>query len=183
MGVPLESFRAVHRLARQTGRTGNSPPPATLQTAKISGEGYSRVARVFEVFERFGAYRRKSVLHETLVEEFRRANERFGIVKRKDFFPGETFLSRIGLNREIDRLVVRLDKHPEDLAALKNLARASYLRSDRVRLHNVSREILRLDPITQQPLHILAARSGTLAGSRNPFRFWNGACTARAAPW
>jgi len=106
----------------------------------------ARVAALFDVFERFGRARRKAVLSAHFSRSSMRHRNIFVGSDQKYLFPSETLLERMGLNREIDRLVRVLDRNRDDLEALKQLSRAYNLRSDWVHLQQVAREVLRLDP-------------------------------------
>jgi tetratricopeptide (TPR) repeat protein len=66
---------------------------------------------------------------------------------QKHVYPSETLLTKMGLNREIDRLVHKLGRDPEDRKSLYDLARAYYLRSDWLNLHRVTQKILQIDPL------------------------------------
>jgi hypothetical protein len=76
-----------------------------------------------------------------------RAADLFVGPNQKHVFPSETFLAKRGLNREIDRLLNHLDQSPDDMKALRDLARAYYLRSDWLNLYGVSEKILQMEPL------------------------------------
>jgi DNA-binding transcriptional MerR regulator len=65
---------------------------------------------------------------------------------QKRVVPSESFLVRMGLNREIDRLLHRFDKDQEDRRTLRDLCRSYHLRSDWLNLFGVTEALLRLDP-------------------------------------
>src|SRR5262249_1130416 len=118
----------------QQGLTGIPPSPP------------ARVAALFDVFERFGRARRKVLLSALFARSAVRIRHLFVGSDSKYLFPSETLLARMGLNREIDRLVRMIDRNRDDLDALHNLSRAYNLRSDWVHLQQVATHVLRLDP-------------------------------------
>lgn len=144
LGLSLDSFKTWTTLAEsqaekeigplQQGLTGIPPSPP------------ARVAALFDVFERFGRARRKSLLSALFARSAVRIRHLFVGSDSKYLFPSETLLERMGLNREIDRLVRMIDRNHDDLDALHNLARAYNLRSDWVHLQQVATHVLRLDP-------------------------------------
>jgi len=154
LGLGLDSFKAWATLAEaqaekeigplQQGLTGIPPSPP------------ARVAALFDVFERFGRARRKSLLSAHFARSSVRHRHLFVGSDSKYLFPSETLLERMGLNREIDRLVRLLDHNPDNLEALHSLARAYNLRSDWVHLQQVARQVLRLDPENVRALSDLA---------------------------
>jgi len=117
-----------------------------LRARPYEGSRHPETVQLFEVFRLFTAYHRGQALRSQMLGEIERALFRFVDSNFRQIFPSETFLARMGLNREIDRLRIRLARHPGDLNALRNLARAYQLRSDWPRLHEVAMEILRTDP-------------------------------------
>jgi DNA-binding transcriptional MerR regulator/tetratricopeptide (TPR) repeat protein len=147
LGATLAQFQTLAKLVEAHAEGELQQFLAAVHDIPLSNDAYPQVARLFNAFERFGSYRRKAALHSKFIGgAYEHSRYLFVGPNRKYVFPSETFLVRMGLNREIDRLALRLDKHPDDLAALKDLARAYNLRSDWVHLHETAQEILRLDP-------------------------------------
>lgn len=147
MGVSLPQFTTMAGLVSQQAERELTEFLRFLHDIPLPNDGYPQVAKLFDVFERFGAVWRHRALHTRFIQgAYERSRYLFVGPNRKYVFPSETFLERMGLNREIDRLLLRADKFPNDLATQKNLARAYNLRSDWVRLAEVSYKILRHYP-------------------------------------
>lgn len=108
--------------------------------------GYEELIRAAEALREFVHARREYALQIRFLQQTCRSAEILIGPNQNHVFPSETFLARSGLNQEIDRLLRRLDRAPDDLRALRNVARAYYLRSDWLSLDSVARKILHLDP-------------------------------------
>jgi hypothetical protein len=88
--------------------------------------------------------------------------------------PSETLLAKMGLNREIDRLLKQLDQDPRNVHVLIDLSRAYDLRSDWHSVHGVCERVLQLDPgnvrvIAQMMRRVI--RAATPAGRVRSFTF------------
>jgi DNA-binding transcriptional MerR regulator len=146
LGIPLEHFQQLRALAEEQAGRELDNFKARVQEMRLSQDFTQQVARVFSVFDHYGSYRRRVALNRKFLQA---VTESFGQIigtNRQRVFPSESFLARIGLNREIDRLLGILDQDPHDLRALRHLARAYHLKSDWVRLREVAEEILKLAP-------------------------------------
>ncbi|MBI4904297.1 MAG: MerR family transcriptional regulator [Acidobacteria bacterium] len=117
-----------------------------LHSLSDSKEAAPHVARLFSSLERFGAHRRRDALHHLFLDRLRKPGYMFLGPNRRYIFPSRTFLQKMGLFREMDLLLRRLDQNPHDLEALQNLVRASNVSSDWSRLHQAAQEILRVQP-------------------------------------
>jgi DNA-binding transcriptional MerR regulator len=145
-GVPLATFQAINDRIRLEADREMQQFLNSLREIELAGDAYPRVTRLFEVLERFGTQRWKAALNRLFIQRFQKPFEQFIDSDRHLAFPSETFLAQKGLNREIDRLRAALDDQPKNLELMKQLARAYQLRSDWVRLHDLSREILQREP-------------------------------------
>jgi DNA-binding transcriptional MerR regulator/DNA-binding phage protein len=145
-GVDVGRFEKIARLVDQEVDLELDQFHAGLNKLALSGNAYQQVAQVFDAFGRFASFRRRVTLHKYLRSGSRKSAYLFIGQNRKYVFPSETFLERMGLSREIDRLHLRLERNPQDMESLKNLARAYNLRSDWHRLHEVCHDILRQEP-------------------------------------
>ena len=146
LGIPLDHFQQLRALAEEQASRELDNFKNRVQEMHLSPDFSQQVARVFSVFDHFGSYRRRVALNRKFLQS---VTESFGQIigtNRQRVFPSESFLARIGLNREIDRLLGVLDHDPHDLKALRNLARAYNFKSDWVRLREVAEEILKLSP-------------------------------------
>ncbi|MBL8227309.1 MAG: MerR family transcriptional regulator [Bryobacterales bacterium] len=119
---------------------------ANLQALSSSPEAAPQVAKIFSCLERFGAHRRRDALQSLFMNRLRQPGSLFLSPNRTYVFPSRTLLQQMGLFRELDLILRRLDRNPGDLPTLHQLARASYLSSDWARLHTAAQEILRLSP-------------------------------------
>lgn len=111
-----------------------------------SKEPAPQVARLFACLERFGAHRRRDALHHLFLDRMRKPGYMFLGPNRSYVFPSRMFLQRMGLFREMDLLLRRLDHDPHDMEALQSLLRAANVSSDWSRMHQASQEILRISP-------------------------------------
>jgi DNA-binding transcriptional MerR regulator len=146
-GATLEQFRRLSGEIEKSVAGEFQDFIRNLRHLPSSREAAPQVARLFASLENFGAHRRRDSLHTLFLERAREPRSMFLNPNRTYVFPSRTFLQRMGLFRELDLILRQLDKNPNDLNALKNLARASYLSSDWTRLHFAAMEILRLVPL------------------------------------
>ena len=146
MGIPLESFQTINDRIRAEADRETAQFLASLREVELKGDAYPRLARLFEVLEKFATLRWKASLNRLFILRFERSFDRFIGQDRQIIFPSETFFASFGLNQEIDRLRARLAHAPGSLEVMKELARAYQLRGDWVRLHDLSREILNREP-------------------------------------
>lgn len=146
MGIPLDTFQRINERIRTEADRETAQFLASLREIELKGDAYSRLARLFEVLEKFATLRWKASLNSLFIRRFERSFDRFLGQDRQIIFPSESFFSKLGLDREIDRLRARLASTPGDLPAMKDLARAYQFRGDWVRLHDVSQEILTREP-------------------------------------
>jgi DNA-binding transcriptional MerR regulator len=108
---------------------------------------YVNAIQVLNTFEEFIDWKRKDALRTAFFHRLFRTADTFVVgPNQKRIIPSETFLAKMGLNREIDRLLNVLDNNPEDIRSLKGLARAYHLRSDYLNLYGATEKILQLDP-------------------------------------
>jgi DNA-binding transcriptional MerR regulator len=113
---------------------------------RLKGD-YATATRSLNAFEQFVDWKRKDALKTAFFNKMHRSGDTFVGPNQKRVIPSETFLVKMGLNREIDRLLNALDKDPEDRRSLRGLGRAYYMRSDWLSLFGVSEKILQLDPL------------------------------------
>lgn len=146
MGIPLDTFQRINERIRSEADRETAQFLTSLGEIELKGDAYSRLARLFEVLEKFATLRWKASLNSLFIRRFERSFDRFLGQDRQIIFPSESFFSKLGLDREIDRLRVRLASTPGDLVAMKDLARAYQFRGDWVRLHDISKEILSREP-------------------------------------
>lgn len=145
-GATLDQFQ---RLAQSTERQVQeefSQFVGSLQGLSSSREAAPQVAKIFASLERFGAHRRRDALHAMFMNRLRQPGNLFLSPNRTFVFPSRTLLQQMGLFREQDLILRKLDRNPGDVQALHQLARASYLSSDWARLHTAAQEILRISP-------------------------------------
>jgi len=145
-GASLDQFRDLARRMERQAQAEFGHFLASLCNLKGVSEAGTQVARLFTSLERFGACRRREALHSLFMQRLRLPGYIFLSPNRTYVFPSRTFLQRMGLFREVDLILRQLDRKPDDLAALRKLARASYLSSDWVRSRSAAVEILRLAP-------------------------------------
>ncbi len=154
LGLNPLAFKAWSVLAEAAAEKEIAPLTATL--SELPAAPAALTAALFDVFERFVRARRRAVLSQHFLRTSVRHRNLFVGTDQKYLFPSETLLERMGLNREIDRLVRALDRDHDNLPALKDLSRAYNMRSDWVHLQQISREILRLEPGNVRALGDLA---------------------------
>lgn len=145
-GATLDQFQ---RLAQSTERQVQEEFAqfvGSLQGLSSSREAAPQVAKIFASLERFGAHRRRDALHAMFMNRLRQPGNLFLSPNRTFVFPSRTLLQQMGLFREQDLILRKLDRNPGDVQALHQLARASYLSSDWARLHTAAQEILRISP-------------------------------------
>ncbi|MCC6392312.1 MAG: MerR family transcriptional regulator [Bryobacterales bacterium] len=145
-GASLDQFRDLARRMERQTQAEFDHFLASLRNLNAASEASTQVARLFSSLERFGACRRREALYSLFMQRLRLPGYLFLSPNRTYVFPSRTFLQRMGLFRELDLILRQLDRKPDDLAALRNLARASYLSSDWVRSRSAAVEILRLAP-------------------------------------
>jgi DNA-binding transcriptional MerR regulator len=145
-GASLDQFRDLARSMERQAQTEFDQFLAALRNLNAVSEAGTQVARLFSSLERFGACRRREALHSLFMQRLRLPGYLFLSPNRTYVFPSRTFLQRMGLFRELDLILRQLDRKPDDLSALRNLARACYLSSDWVRSRSAALEILRLAP-------------------------------------
>ena len=134
-GIRKEADTELHQI--QCGSQVKGPARADYGTA----------LRMLDAFDQFAHWTRKESLCVSFSLQTHRSTNLFVGPNRKHVLPSETFLSEMGLNREIDRLLGGLDRSPQNRKALSDLARAYNLRSDWFSLSGVSQQILQLDPM------------------------------------
>ena len=117
-----------------------------IDSKQIARGDYATPLRMLDAFEQFAHWSRKKSLGVSFRAGTYHSTHLFIGASRKHVLPSETFLTEMGLNREIDRLLNGLDHSPQNRKALSDLARAYYLRSDWLSLSGVSNQILQLDP-------------------------------------
>jgi DNA-binding transcriptional MerR regulator len=145
-GAPLEQFANLSQSTEKQVQDEFAQFVASLKGLSSSRETAPQVARIFACLERFGAHRRRDALHSLFMNRLRQPGNLFLSPNRTYVFPSRTLLQQMGLFREQDLILRRLDRNPGDLQALHQLARASYLSSDWARLHTAAQEILRISP-------------------------------------
>jgi len=146
LGVPLAEFAALSkRIDTEATRTVQDILSG-LHALRISGEADPRLGQLFNVYERFGGLRWRAAINRRLIECFERAWKRYRGSNLQSLIPSETFFTKLGLNKEIDRLHRHLSREPGDLKAMKDLERAYHYRSDWVRIHDLCLQILVRDP-------------------------------------
>ncbi|MCS7027098.1 MAG: MerR family transcriptional regulator [Bryobacteraceae bacterium] len=145
-GASLEQFARLAQSMEKQAQEEFAQFLAGLQALPSSRETAPQVAKLFSCLERFGAHRRRDALQSLFMSRLRQPGNLFLSPNRTYVFPSRTLLQQMGLFRELDLILRKLDRNPRDLAVLHQLARASYLSSDWARLHTTAQEILRLCP-------------------------------------
>ena len=146
LGIKLEDLRPVaERIKKETEAELVELRHAVDPEHTARGD-YATALRTLDAFDQFAHWSRKESLWAAFNAETYHSTHLFVGPNRKHVLPSETFLSEMGLNREIDRLLNGLDRSPQNRKALSELARAYYLRSDWFNLYGVSNKILQLDP-------------------------------------
>jgi len=145
-GAPVDQFTALAQSVEKQAQLEFQQFLKNLDGLNASREAGVQVARLFSSLERFGSLRRKDELHALFIQRLQQPGNLFLSPNRTYVFPSRTFLQRMGLFRELDLLLRQVDRTPDDLSALRSLARACYVSSDWSRLHGVSQQLLRLIP-------------------------------------
>ncbi len=145
-GATLDQFSRLSREIEKSVVSEFEDFIHSLPHLPSSREPATQVASLFASLENFGAHRRRDSLHTLFLQRARESRNMFLNPNRTYVFPSRTLLQRMGLFRELDLILLQLDRNTNDLKALKKLARASYLSSDWTRLHFAAQEILRLVP-------------------------------------
>ncbi len=146
-GIKPEALRPVVARIREEAEAELTEFRRAIDPHHTARGDYAKALRMLDAFDQFAHWSRKESLgHCFCADSFQSANLFVG-PNRKHVLPSETFLSEMGLNREIDRLLSGLDRSPRNRKALADLARAYYLRSDWFSLSGVSARILQLDPM------------------------------------
>lgn len=147
LGVKLEDLAGLAKDIRQQAQSHFTAYQQTLTS--ISGKSspdYTMAIRIFEALNYFAECSRKETLAVCLTSQTFRSSNIF-VGNQKHLFPSETFVAKMGLSREIDRLLALLNRDPDNRKGLVDLARTYDLRSDWVNLYHVSERILQLDPL------------------------------------
>ncbi|MFN7936254.1 MAG: MerR family transcriptional regulator [Bryobacteraceae bacterium] len=145
-GARLEQFRTLSQSIEKQAQQEFDQFLKNLQHLSATREAGPQVARLFNSLERFGEVRRRESLHHFFMQRVRQPGHLFLSPNRTYVFPSRTFLQKMGLFRQLDLLLRDLDRRPDDLEALRNLARACYVSSDWARLHAAAQSILRIAP-------------------------------------
>jgi DNA-binding transcriptional MerR regulator len=140
LGVKLESLKQI---AEQVDSQAENQVSAFRRV--VDSRDYLSAIKAFDALDRFAHWSRRDALRACFVAKAYRSAEIFVGPNQKHVFPSETFLAKMGLNREIDRLLNVLDRDPDNWKALTNLSRAYYLRSDWLNLYGVCQKILEID--------------------------------------
>ncbi len=146
LGFSLEDLRPMADGIRKLSEAELATLHCGLNKKGVARNGYTTALRIVDSLEQFAHWKRKETLRAGFDAGTRRFTHLFIGPNRKHILPSETFLSELGLNREIDRLLNGLDRSPRSRKALSDLARAYSLRSDWFSLADVSQQILHLDP-------------------------------------
>jgi DNA-binding transcriptional MerR regulator len=147
LGVKLEDLAGLAKDIREQAEVHFGGYQRAMESATgDSRADYTSALRIYNAMNHFADCSRKEALAVCLTSRtFRSANIFVG--NQKHLFPSESFVAKMGLSREIDRLLALLDRDPDNRKGLVDLARTYYLRSDWVNLYNVSERILQLDPM------------------------------------
>ena len=159
LGFRLDDLRPIAERIRNEADTELSQIQCGSQAKDPARADYATALRMLDAFDQFAHWARKDSLRVSFSLQTYRSTNLFVGPNRKHVLPSETFLSEMGLNREIDRLLSGLDRSPQNRKALSDLARAYNLRSDWFSLSGVSQQILQLDPMN---IHATADLSRSL---------------------
>lgn len=107
---------------------------------------YMASQHVLQAMGQFVACARESAFAAGFNEKTYRSAGLFVGAAARHVLPSETLLAKLGLNREIDRLLKQLDQDPRNVQVLIDLSRAYDLRSDWHSVHGVCERVLQLDP-------------------------------------
>ncbi len=146
LGIKLEDMRPVAERIEKETEAELVEFRSAIDPSHTARGDYATALRALDAFDQFAHWSRRESLWVAFSAETYRSTHLFVGPNRKHVLPSETFLSEMGLNREIDRLLNGLDRSPQNRKALSDLARAYYLRSDWFNLYGVSTKILQLDP-------------------------------------
>ena len=146
LGAPLVQLRKLAETADDCAGREFDQFAAGLRVLPLRRDAGPQAARLFAALERFAGRRRRDALRSRLLDRVRESNYQFFRPNLTYIFPSKTFLEKMGLFREVDRLQRRVDRQPDDLSALRALARAATFASDWARLHHYAQEIMRLVP-------------------------------------
>ena len=147
LGIKIDDLRPIADRIKEGTAAELAEYRRVLDRSRSAGGDYASALRTLDAFDQFAYWSRKESFGVSLSAETYQASHLFIGPNRKHVLPSETFLSEMGLNREIDRLLNGLDRSPQNRKALSDLARAYYLRSDWFSLSGVSKQILQLDPL------------------------------------
>src|SRR5262249_40486430 len=100
MGIPLETFQRINDRIRAEADRETAQFLASLKEIELKGDAYARLARLFEVLEKFATLRWKASLNSLFIQRFERSFGRFIGQDRQVIFPSESFFSKLGLDRE-----------------------------------------------------------------------------------
>jgi DNA-binding transcriptional MerR regulator/tetratricopeptide (TPR) repeat protein len=147
LGVELDDLKDVVKQIEEEAEVELAAFRRVLDPKRRAKGDYATAIRSLNAFEQFVDWKRKDALKTAFFHKMLRSGDTFVGPNQKRVIPSETFLVKMGLNREIDRLLNELDKDPEDRRSLQGLARAYYMRSDWLSLFGVSEKILQMDPL------------------------------------
>jgi hypothetical protein len=117
-----------------------------LESHGKHSKDYGAVARRLESINQFVMCTRENALAVGFSEKSQRTAGLFVGAAARHVLPSETLLAKMGLNREIDRLLKQLDQDPRNVQVLIDLSRAYDLRSDWHSVNGVCERVLQLDP-------------------------------------
>jgi DNA-binding transcriptional MerR regulator/tetratricopeptide (TPR) repeat protein len=107
---------------------------------------YPKAIRVLAAFDQFVLCKKRGAFRSVFFNKSFSPAERVVGSNLRRLIPSETFLVKMGLSREIDRLLHGLDRDPADMRSLQDLGRAYQMRSDWLILLEISEKILQIDP-------------------------------------
>ncbi len=119
---------------------------AGLESQVETRKDYAAARRLLQSMGRFVGYARETAVTAAFNEKSYRTAGLFVGAAARHVLPSETLLAKMGLNREIDRLLKQLDQDPRNVQVLIDLSRAYDLRSDWHSVHGVCERVLQLDP-------------------------------------
>ena len=147
LGVSLDDLESLAKQIREQAEEHLTVFQRALD-AKTGGKpDYQTAIRLFDAINQFVNGRRSEAVDSCFLAKTYLSADTFVGLNHKHLFPSESFVARLGLNREIDRLISQLNQNPEDMKALVDLSRSYYLRSDWLNLHSVAERILQRDPL------------------------------------
>ena len=145
IGVELGHLDAVVKSIGEEAEVELSEFRRMIQRKRREKTDYATAVRALNAFESFVDSKRAEAINAAFFRRGARSADTVVGPNQKRIIPSETFLVKNGLNREIDRLLNRLDKNPDDKRSLRDLARAYHLRSDWLNLYGVCEKLLQLD--------------------------------------